>query len=265
MLKDIPNIVIVAYLNIISIIYDAERERYNIMIKKSKTPYVRDVYLAYLIEGAKRTETDDFPIIEKWMVATEPPKEIIQWDRRNDVKNPSNTGMSFYCCDYTFTPILGNPKKYVEKLKLYKCIIGLDASPYDNMPLWVQKSQIGINLAITYYFGSIGIKIIPNVRLGDDRTISSLEAYPKHTLIAIGTNGFTKLLENRYKFAEQVQKVIETLEPNGICVYGPAPNEIFGIAVMMGIPIYQYDSYTMKENAKDKIKHLSGGDCYEGK
>jgi len=51
-------------------------------IRKSKTPYVRDVYLAYLIDGARRTETDEFPIIEEWMVATEPPKEIIQWDRK---------------------------------------------------------------------------------------------------------------------------------------------------------------------------------------
>ena len=227
------------------------------MIKKSKTPYVRDVYLAYIIEGARRTETDGFPIIEEWMVATEPPKEIIQWDRRKDVTDPINTGMSFYCNDFTFTPILGNPKAYVEKLSSYGCVIGLDASPYDNMPLWVQKSQIGLNLGITYYYGSHGIKVIPNIRLGDNRTLSSLEAYPKHTLIAIGTHGFTRRLDNRYIFADQVQKIVETLEPSGICDYGPVSNEIFGFAVMTGIPIYQYDSYTMKENLKDKKKLLS--------
>ena len=86
-----------------------------------------------------------------------------------------------------------------------------------------------------------------------------LEAYPKHTLIAIGTHGFTRRLDNRYIFADQVQKIVETLEPSGICVYGPVSNEIFGFAVMTGIPIYQYDSYTMKENLKDKKKLLSEG------
>lgn len=61
-------------------------------------------------------------------------------------------------------------------------VVGIDASPYDNMPLVVQKSQIYLNLAITYYFGRKGIKVIPNVRLGDDRTFTSLEAYPqKHS------------------------------------------------------------------------------------
>lgn len=142
-------------------------------------------------------------------------------------------------------------------MKQYNCVIGLDASPFDNMPLWVQKSQIGLNLGITYYYGMQGIKVIPNVRLGDNRTISSLEAYPKHTLISIGTNGFTRALDNRYIFAKQIQMIIDELEPSGICVYGPASNELFGIARLRGIPIYQYDSYTMKENEKDRIRKLS--------
>ena len=226
------------------------------MIGKSKTPYLRDVYLSYLIANARRTKTDDYPIIEKWMVATEPPKEIMQWDRRYDVVDFSTTGICFYCTDPGFQPILANPKKYVEKLRKYQCVIGMDASPFDNMPLWVQKSQIGLNLGITYYYGSLGMRIIPNVRLGDNRTLSSLEAYPKNTLIAIGTNGFVKEVENRHFFANQIQRVVDELDPSGICVYGQASDELFGLSRMTGIPIYQYDSYTMKENEKDKLQKL---------
>lgn len=224
------------------------------MIKKSKTPYIRDVYLAYLIASARRTKTDNYPIIEEWMVVKEPPKEIIQWDRRRDVTEPNSTAVCFYCNDAEFQPILGNPKNYVEKLSQYYCVVGIDASPYDNMPLWVQKSQIGLNIGITYYYGINGMKVLPNIRLGDNRTLSSLEAYPKHTLICIGTNGFVKLLENRYLFAEQVQIIVDTLEPTGVCVYGPAPYEIFDYVLLNSIPIYQYDSFTMKENKKDKIE-----------
>lgn len=226
------------------------------MIKKLKTPYVRDVYLAYLIANARRTKTDNYPIIEEWMVATKPPKEIIQWDRRRDVKNANCTGMCFYCSDFEFQPILGNPKRYIEKIQKYQCIVGMDASAYDNMPIWVQKSQIGLNLSITYYYGSLGMKVIPNVRLGDYRTISSLEAYPKHTLISIGTNGFVKTLKNRNIIEEQLSIIIDILEPTGILVYGQAKHEIFWKAKFLGIPIYQYDSYTMKENQKDKQKKI---------
>ena len=234
------------------------------MLRKNTTPYLRDVYLAYLIADARQTNTDEYPIIEAWMVATKPPKVITQWDRRGDAVDPQDTAISFYCQDPGFQPVLNNPRRYVDKLKQYECVVGLDASPYDNMPIVVQKSQIFLNLACTYYFGSQGIKIIPNVRLGDDRTISSLEAYPHHTLIAIGTHGFTKRLDNRHIFKEQVHEIVDELEPSGICIYGPASDEIFGYARLKGIPIYQYDSYTMKENAKDKKCKLSEEDHNEG-
>lgn len=188
------------------------------------------------------------------MIADEPPKNVAQWDCRSSVITPEETGMSFYCADAAFTPILNNPKAYTEKLKKYKCIIGLDASPYDNMPLVVQKSQIYCNLAVTYYYGKQGLKVIPNVRVGTDATLESLEAYPKHHLIAIGTNGFTWRLDNRYIFKHQVDYIIEKLEPSGIIVYGPAREYVFSLAIKKGIPIYQYDSFMMKRNQSRKRK-----------
>lgn len=215
---------------------------------KVKKPYIRDVYLAYLIDGAKRTATDGYPIIEKWMVAKEPPKEVFQWDRRYDVKEPCNSGMSFYCVDEKLIPVLNNPDKYTEKLSKYQCVLGMDASPYDNMPLVVQKSQIYDNLAITYFYGKNGLKIIPNVRLGVNDTLSSLEAYPQNTLISIGTHGFTHNLSNRKIFREQVRIVVDTLYPAGILVYGPASEYVFESAISSNIPLYQYDSYTMNRN-----------------
>lgn len=53
--------------------------------------------------------------------------------------------------------------------------------------------------------------------------ISAFEAYLKHTLISIGTNGFTKALYNRHVFSEEVKCVIGSLKPSGIIIYGPAP------------------------------------------
>ena len=158
--------------------------------------------------------------------------------------------MSFYCRDEKFTPILNNPRNYVNKLSKYACIIGLDASPYDNMPLVVQKSQIYTNLATTYFFGAQNLKIIPNVRLGNNETIGMLDAIPKECLIAVGTNGFIWNLENRKIFRDQMAIVVDTLRPTGIIVYGQAYNYVFQSAIDAEIPIYQYDSHTMKRNVE---------------
>jgi hypothetical protein len=237
--------------------------------------YVRTLFLSYLIEGAEWTKPDGYPIIEKSMVATEPPRELYQWDCRHEVKEPATSGMSFFCRDERFTPILNNPRNYIEKLSKYACVIGMDASPYDNMPLAVQKSQIYTNLAITFFFGKQGLKIIPNVRLGNDETIGMLDAIPKECLIAIGTNGFIWNLENRKVFRDQMAIVIETLRPTGILVYGQVYDYVFQSVINAGIPIYQYDSHTMKRNLerraeakqrkqKAKSREPLEGDHHEG-
>ena len=221
----------------------------GVNISKRKPPYIRDVYLAEIIEGARFTD-DGYPIIEKWMVATEPPKELSQWNCRCKVKKPSITGMSFYCTDQYFQPVISNPRNYLDKLSIYQLVIGLDASPYDNMPPIVQCSQIYVNLAVTYFYGRHGIKVIPNVRLGHVKTYSSLEAYPKRTLIAIGTNGFVNDKNNRKIFEEQLRLIIDTLNPTGIIVYGTIPSDIFTYAIERNIPLYVYESYIHKRRSK---------------
>ena len=235
----------------------------EIEFKNLTNPYVRDVFLSYLIKGARRTTPDGYPIIEKWMVSKNVPKEVHQWDCRDEVANPKETGMSFYCRDEGFTPILNNPHNYVEKLSKYQCVIGMDASPYDNMPLVVQKSQIYTNLAITYYFGTQGLKVIPNVRVGNDETLGMLDAIPRETLIAIGTNGFTWRKENREIFRNQLNIIVDELRPLGIIVYGQVYDFIFDYVRELNVPIYQFDSHTNKRNKEAKSKKRLEGESYE--
>ena len=57
----------------------------------------------------------------------------------------------------------------------------------------MQKSQIYDNLSLTYFYGTNGIPVIPNIRCGDDDLLPEfLEAIPKKSMIAIGTHGFCK-------------------------------------------------------------------------
>ncbi len=221
-------------------------------MKHTRAPYIRDVYLAYLIQGARRTQEEGYPIIEPWMVAKKPPVDIVQWDKRNTVKDKSQCAVSFYCKDQYFSSLQCNPKKYTKEVREYECVIGMDASPFDNMPSIVQKSQIFDNLAITYYYGRMGIPVIPNVRLGTDCTVNSLEAYPQNTLIAVGSNGFTHALSNRKIFREQIAIIVDKLSPKGIVVYGPASEIVFQAAENAGIPIFQYDAFMTRRYKERK-------------
>lgn len=228
---------------------------------KSKIPCLRDVYLAYLIENAERTDGEGYPIIPKEFCYDRFPDGIAQWDQRTRVIDPLNTAMSFYCTDQNFQPVLNNPKAYADKLRRYQAVIGMDCSPFDNMPLVVQKHQIWLNLAITFFYGNSGIKVIPNVRLGDRRTYDSLAAYPEGAIIAIGTNGFTKRIDGRQLFMEEVSEAVERLKPSGIITYGPADEKTFILPHLMGIEIRSYNSFMHSRNLSKK----KGGVLHEGK
>ncbi|MBQ5852312.1 MAG: DUF4417 domain-containing protein [Lachnospiraceae bacterium] len=54
-----------------------------------------------------------------------------------------------------------------------------------------------------------------------------LEAIPKHTLIAIGTHGFSKYKSEKYEWYCFLEKIIGVLEPTGIIVYGSLSSPIF--------------------------------------
>lgn len=227
-------------------------------------PFIRDIYYAYLINGARRTKKEGYPIIEGYMVSDIPPKKITQWDQKSQVKDKGIIGMSFYSQDKYLLGILNQPVKYIEELKNYQVVLGMDASPFDNMPAVVQKSQIFINLSLTYFYGSVGLKVIPNVRVGTEVTYNSLEAYPKNHLISIGTNGFIREKKNIDIFIEQIKIVVDTLRPTGIIVYGydylkRQKIDLFSYPRSKGIPIYQYDSCMMKRNVLlNAIKNKKG-------
>lgn len=233
------------------------------MKNKLKGPYLRDVYLSYLIRGANFTSGGNFPIIEPWMVASEPPTSIIQWDQKSKVRSKSKTTLCFYSRDETFTAVLNNPERYIETIKKYESLIGPDPSPFGNMPPVVQNSQIFLNLAISFFWGKNKIKIIPNYRLGTKETREAIEAFPRGTLIAIGTNGFMKNPKTRKAHQEETKCMVDHLRPAGIIVYGPALPMIFEYPKSLGIPVYQYDSFMMERNRLTRKKNSGPKTVFE--
>ena len=73
-----------------------------------------DVFQGYLIQEARRTQPEGYPIIEGWMVEKNIPRYVCQWDQRYSVKDPQHTAISFYCSDHTFMPVLRHPERYIE-------------------------------------------------------------------------------------------------------------------------------------------------------
>lgn len=190
---------------------------------------VPDSFSAFLVEGAHFSSHEEYPIIEKRMIAQTLPAEIMPFNKaitfRGDL---SNTYICTFSPDKTFERIRKNPKKYLNFFKRIAGLIGFDFSIHSDMPLIKQKSQIYDNLALTYYYGNNGIPVIPNVRSGiDELTSELLECIPKYSTITIGTHEFIKEKREKYEWHCFLNEIIDKLHPTNIVVYGPLENRIF--------------------------------------
>lgn len=183
---------------------------------------VKDVFNAYLASDAELTKTNQYPIIPPEFIYSEFPQKILPFDKALHSKEDlSNTFICTYASDLTFKRIRQAPKKYLNFFRRSAGIIGFDISIHPDMPLWKQTAFIGENLELTYFYGSNGIPVIPNIRYGSDDTATELfKALPLNSTLAIGTHGFIKYKFQKAEWYVEIDKIIRELKPNKLIVYG---------------------------------------------
>lgn len=216
---------------------------------------VEDSFQAFLVDGAKFTDVEEYPILRKDMVSTKLPKKIMHFSKAITYKGDlSETVIYFFSPDKTFERVRRNPRKYLTFFKHTAGIIGFDYSVHTDMPLIKQKSQMNDNLSLTYYFGNNGVPIYPAPRLGSDITIDDyLKAFPKNTLLAIGVHGFIKEKQEKYETYHDLGRIIGELQPSGLIVIGHLSNSLFD-DFKTKTPFYFYDSF-IEERSKEVNRH----------
>lgn len=218
---------------------------------------VPDSFQAYLVNGANFTKQEEYPILEDYMISKNKPLDIMPFNKaityRGDL---SKTFICFFEPDDTFERIRKAPKRYVNFFKRTAGIIGLDFSVHSDMPIVKQKAQMNDNLSLTYYYGSQGIKVIPNIRCGVDELIPEfLMAIPKHSIIAVGTHGFIKTRQEKNEWFCFLEEIIKELEPSKIIVYGTLTGKMFDVLKKKENFVI-YDSWIVKHN-KEVNSHVN--------
>lgn len=198
------------------------------MYKDSKK-IIEDSFQSFLVEGASFTQVEEYPIIEDWMVSKSIPTKIMPFDKALNYRgNLKDVYVCTYARDCTFERVRRTPKRYLNFFERCAGLIGFDFSVHSDMPIAKQKTQMNDNLSLTYYYGKEHNYVIPNIRYGIDELADEfLSAIPKHCLIAIGTHGFIKEIPEKAEWYCFLEKVIKTLEPSGIIVYGNLSGKIF--------------------------------------
>ena len=216
---------------------------------KDENGVVEDSFQAFLVEGANFTKEEEYPIIREDMVPKCPPTKVMPFSKAITFQGDlSDYFIYFYSPDGTFERVRRNPKKYLHFFKRCKGIIGFDFSVHTDMPIVKQKAQLNDNLSLSFYFGNNGVPLYPNARGGSDCLNKEyLNAFPKHTYIALGVHGFIKLKEQKHEWRLWIATLIENLEPLGFIVVGHLPQDI--IDEYRGkTEFYLFDSFIEERN-----------------
>jgi len=201
---------------------------------------MKDVYRAYLVEGASFTEGEEYPIIQS---CNQIPEKVIPFSKINNVKD-YNQVVHFYEPDYKFECFGNKPRQYLKQLKKFKAVITPDFSVYRNMPLVVQRHQTYLNRAFGFWLYKNGIPIIPNVRYGDERTYSfCFDGILPNSVISIGTHGSIKKRMDIEYHIKGILETIKKLNPKAILVYGAIVKDMEYILKTNNIKYYNYESY----------------------
>lgn len=221
---------------------------------KDENSVVEDSFHAFLVDGANFTKEEEYPIIREDMVPNFPPIKIMPFFKAINFQGDlSDYVIYFYSPDTVFERVRRNPKRYLNFFKRCKGIIGLDFSVHDDMPIVKQKAQLNDNLSLSFFYANNGVLLYPNCRGGADCINDEyLNAFPKHTYIALGVHGFVKLKEQKYERRLRIDNLIKKLEPKGFIIIGHLPQDI--VDDYKGIVEFHFFNSFIEERNKEVSK-----------
>lgn len=197
----------------------------------------RDVFHAFLIEGATFSEEWEMPKLEPVPCDVVPPKELVAFSRAQE-RHLSGMGRTvhFFEDDFRFERVWNNPGKYLPRLLEFDSIIMPDFSTCIDFPKPLKMYMAYRNLSLASWFQRQGAIVIPNARHqpGCDWLIESL---PHHSVIAISGRGLVRNADERRRFVRDLNTTVDMLEPTGIVYYGPDTSNVLDYPRALDIPV----------------------------
>ena len=184
-----------------------------------------DVMKEFLIYGAELTEMGfpKLPAVQAY------PSDTIDFRSglNRSFKGHHGTSCNFYIDDEKFLALENNVAKYLNYLKLFQCVLGLDFSIDTQMPLVMQYWNKYRSMALDWYLTLQGITVIPSVNIIPYKGREwLLDGLPKRSTVCCSTNGRVRSKAAREELCKGFHEMCERLEPTRVVVVGILPDEL---------------------------------------
>lgn len=220
---------------------------------------------AFMLKDAEFVIGSDIPICDSTKVII--PHELISYEDAKHIyklklnKEPDffvDAFVHFYIDDQKFdgprAGIWNNPYKALEIIRHFAGAITPDFSTNADFPDAIKRYNTFRMRAFGHWLITNNITVINNARWGTIETWNyCFDGIPLNSIISIGTvaSGLHKL-ENRPHFQDGLLRLVETIQPQTIIIYGSAKYSIFEELQQQGIKIVSFPSKTSIAFSKRK-------------
>ena len=157
---------------------------YEIEKQKKKQELVRNEFL-YQNKSARKYE---FPIIKKQNINIDKIDFLSYVNAKKNDDDNRNKTIHFFTYDWKFEKVYENAEEELEKLSQYFCLLSPDFSIFTNMPLALQIESVFKNRWCGAYWQSKGLKVIPTVSWGDERSFDfCFDGIEEGSIVAVCT------------------------------------------------------------------------------
>lgn len=159
-------------------------------------------------------------------------------------------GVHFYIDDYQFERIWNDPRKYMERLKQFDCMLTPDFSLYMEMPRAMQIWNIYRSRLIGQIAQDENIKVIPTLSWTDPWSYKfCFDGIEPGGVVSVSTIGVKTTDKAMKIWTDGMNEAIKRLTPSCVIVYGGDIGYKFPCKAVF---IDNHNISTMQENIKNK-------------
>lgn len=219
-----------------------DQSKYEETKENNKQKSVRNEFLYH----GKSDGKYDFPIIKKQNIDISKIKFLSYCDTTpNDADNRDKT-VHFFTHDWKFDKVYDDAEKEADKLSGYYCLLSPDFSLFTDMPLALQIESVFKNRWCGAYWQSKGLRVIPTVAWGDERTFDfCFDGIEEGSIVAVSTY----YRENcEHDFMPGYNAMLKKIKPSVIICYDEPFDSMMGNIISFLPTTYEWTKNLSSED-----------------
>ena len=155
--------------------------------------------------------------------------EFIGFNYMKTCKQPENKGVHFFIDDYQFERCWSNPRRVIDWLRPYDCVLSPDFSLYLDMPMPMQRWNAYRSRALELIWQREGMAVVPTLSWSVPESYAfCFDGIPTGGTVATSTVGVMADDAALAIWRDGMAEALRRVRPKRLLLYGSVPEFDFG-------------------------------------